>query len=117
MLLRGGVAGVVKRRVLTRDTVGAIPGGWVGSPCGRINKVPYIKDEDKRDLLGRVARKPGELNFLVTEIIADYWYFGDKNYQAINDILGALEGAKLEFYRRIAGPYEDKKIQENGDIY
>jgi hypothetical protein len=39
------------------------------------------------------------------------------SYQSINDVLGALEGAKLEFYRRIAAPYEDTKIQENGDVY
>lgn len=79
--------------------------------------MPYIKDEDKRDLLGRVARKPGELNFLVTELVADYWVFSNQNYQAINDIVGALEGAKLEFYRRIAVPYEDKKMIDNGDVY
>jgi hypothetical protein len=40
-----------------------------------------------------------------------------KDYQAINDCLGALEGAKLELYRRVAAPYEDRKIQENGDVY
>ena len=79
--------------------------------------MPYIKDEVKRDLAGRVAREPGELNFLITELIADYWYFGKKNYQAISDILSSLEGAKLEFYRRIVAPYEDLKIKENGDVY
>jgi len=39
------------------------------------------------------------------------------NYQTINDIIGALEGAKLEFYRRIAIPYENAKLTENGDVY
>jgi hypothetical protein len=39
------------------------------------------------------------------------------SYQTINDIVGALEGAKLEFYRRVAVPYEDKKIIENGDVF
>ncbi len=28
-----------------------------------------------------------------------------------------LETAKLEFYRRVAGPYEDAKISENGEVY
>jgi hypothetical protein len=41
----------------------------------------------------------------------------DLSYRTINDVLGALEGAKLEFYRRVAAPYEDQKIQENGDVY
>ena len=40
----------------------------------------------------------------------------ESNYQAINDIIGALESAKLEFYRRPVAIYEDKKIIENGDI-
>lgn len=38
-------------------------------------------------------------------------------YDTINDILGALEGSKLEFYRRIAVPYENVKLAENGDVY
>jgi hypothetical protein len=41
----------------------------------------------------------------------------DYNYQRLNDALGALEGAKLEFYRRVVVPYEDWKMTENGDVY
>lgn len=33
------------------------------------------------------------------------------------DALGALECCKLEFYRRVAAPYEDSKIISNGDVY
>jgi hypothetical protein len=32
-------------------------------------------------------------------------------------MIGALECAKLELYRRLASPYEDLKIADNGDIY
>jgi hypothetical protein len=39
-----------------------------------------------------------------------------ENYQHFNDVLGALEGAKLELYRRRIAPYEDTKIVENGDV-
>lgn len=39
------------------------------------------------------------------------------NYQMINDVMGALESAKLEFYRRIAVPYEETKRKDNGDVY
>ena len=35
----------------------------------------------------------------------------------LNAIIGALECAKLELYRRVAAPYEDDKIIENGDVY
>jgi hypothetical protein len=31
-------------------------------------------------------------------------------------VLGAMEAAKLEFYRRIVSPYEDEKIALHGDV-
>lgn len=33
------------------------------------------------------------------------------------DTLGVLRCCQLELYRRMVAPYEDKKIQENGDVY
>lgn len=33
------------------------------------------------------------------------------------DAVGAIDGASKEFYRRVAVPYEDRKIAENGDVY
>jgi len=79
--------------------------------------MPYIKQE-QRDLLYLDSPEgPGELNYCISTVIRDYWKYGSKSYQTINDILGALEGAKLEFYRRVAVPYEEQKIKENGDIY
>jgi len=59
----------------------------------------------------------GDLNYVITTIIADYFARTSKKYQDINNIIGALECAKQEFYRRIVSPYEDKKIKENGDVY
>ena len=59
----------------------------------------------------------GELNYQLTQAIISYWVNGPRNYQAINDIVGALESAKAEFQRRIVAPYEDGKIRENGDVY
>ncbi len=79
--------------------------------------MPYIKNEDRFALHERVAKNPGELNYEITGLLETYWFYSKKDYQAINDIMGALEGAKLEFYRRIAVPYEDKKLEENGDVY
>lgn len=34
----------------------------------------------------------------------------------ISEVIGALRNAHLEFYVRKVRPYEEKKIQENGDI-
>lgn len=80
--------------------------------------MPYIHEEHRTTLLteGGVC-KPGELNFLFSEIINQYLRERGVSYQIINDVIGALEGAKLEFYRRIAVPYENRKLAQNGDVY
>lgn len=80
--------------------------------------MPYITKENKEDLLKTLKiRNSGELNYLLTEAIKCYLQDNGERYQTYNDILGALEGAKLELYRRKIAPYEDKKIEENGDVY
>jgi hypothetical protein len=77
--------------------------------------VPYIKQE-KRELAKYYPLTAGELNFAFTSLINQY-LATRLNYQTINDVLGALEGTKAEFYRRVVIPYEDTKIKENGDVY
>lgn len=79
--------------------------------------MPYIK-QAQRDVIakGWEPDNPGELNYLLTTIIQRYWT-RTTNYRAINDIVGALESVKLEFYSRIARPYEDTKLEQNGDVY
>lgn len=79
--------------------------------------MPYIKEEARERMRSDTPKNAGELNFVLTIMAQNYWYENDKNYQAFNDILGAFEGAKLELYRRMIAPYEDKKIEENGDVY
>ena len=81
--------------------------------------MPYIPEERRIALLngGAQPQNAGELNFLFTDLINRYISANGMRYQQCNDIIGALEGAKLEFYRRLVGPYEDIKIQENGDVY
>lgn len=59
----------------------------------------------------------GTLNYAITRLLQSYLYRNGTNYWRLNDCLGALEGAKLEFYRRVVVPYEDKKKKENGDVY
>lgn len=78
--------------------------------------MPYIKEQLREELNERMPTTAGELNYEITQIILNYWRTHG-NYQGINDILGVLEGAKLEFYRRIAEPYENTKIEQNGDVY
>lgn len=81
--------------------------------------MPYIT-KDRRVILKNIGDYPqsaGELNYLLTVELNEYLFAHGLSYQTINDILGALEGAKLEFYRRVAVPYEKRKIGENGDVY
>lgn len=82
--------------------------------------MPYI-DKDLRDKLKPKSEgypvSPGDLNFQITCLLIDYLEFNGKQYKQMNDVLGALEGAKLEFYRRVVAEYESKKAKENGDVY
>ncbi len=56
----------------------------------------------------------GELNYAFSRILAGC--MGKPSYSKVAIITGVLENIKQEFYRRVASPYEDKKILENGDI-
>ena len=77
--------------------------------------MPYIRKEQRGHALVN-PENAGELNFAFTVLIKGY--LGDKpNYQRFNDVLGALEGAKLEMARRKLYEYENIKIAENGDCY
>jgi hypothetical protein len=79
--------------------------------------MPYIEISRREEVVNYGAITPGELNFGITSVIKGYLDRQELSYTTINDILGALEGAKLEFYRRVAVPYEALKARENGDIY
>jgi uncharacterized protein DUF6899 len=79
--------------------------------------MPYIKAEARIAVQDGLLETAGDLNYAITLLLADYLAQHSLNYRSINDCLGALEGAKLEFYRRIATPYEEEKRKLNGDVY
>ena len=74
--------------------------------------MPYVKDRT-------IARPetPGELNYFLTTEAARYLERRGLSYATLNEVVGALECCKLEMYRRVFAPYEDKKMLENGDAY
>ena len=87
--------------------------------------MPYIKPDDRTPLDPQTdqlcAALPtehfaGNLNYVISRLCAGL-LAKHKNYARINEIVGTLECAKLELYRRIAAPYEDTKIEQNGDVY
>lgn len=82
--------------------------------------MPYISPEAIMDLqlaTGLSFSSSGDLNYMLTQVAVQYVEDRGLSYNTINDVLGALEGAKQEFYRRVAVPYEDKKRKANGDVY
>ena len=79
--------------------------------------MPYINKATK-DLVD-ITLKPesaGELNYAIHLLLERYMDYQGESYQTYNDMIGALEGAKLELYRRRVAGYENKKIEQNGDI-
>ena len=81
--------------------------------------MPYITQE-RRDALAADERpqNAGELNYAITMIVDQYLQDqGGIRYAHLNEVVGAMECAKLELYRRLAVPYEDQKIAEAGDVY
>lgn len=87
--------------------------------------MPYIKPEDRKPLdplLDQLAEAlpsqefAGALNYVIAGLATRLLKEGP-SYARINEIIGALECAKLELYRRVAAPYEETKMQSNGDVF
>lgn len=86
--------------------------------------MPYIKQEARVQLRPHTMREavtPGELTYQLSEVVRA---FLDRRagrttntFADFAEALGALEATKLELYRRVVAPYEDKKREENGDVY
>lgn len=129
--------------------------------------MPYIKKLRRTDLAGgEIPQNAGELNYAITKqmirlhndpgvinqsvaqeemrqtiLSASNIYIQSRglSYQSINDVMGAITCAAMEFSRRtgeypdwladamvdvateiyvkVAVPYEDEKIKQNGDVY
>jgi len=94
--------------------------------------MPYIKKEIRENLESALdnllqeiyveeakgAGLDGALNYVISTIVTDGinptrkpWSYAD-----IARATAVFECAKLEYYRRIAGPKEDLAIEQNGDI-
>lgn len=87
--------------------------------------MPYITQAD-RDLVERrldifgtnwAPDNAGQLNYLVSTYINNYFAANTLNYANVNEMIGALECMKLELYRLVAGPYENIKADANGPVY
>ena len=71
------------------------------------------------DKLNDEIRTDGELNYAVTMLVQKYFVSSDGifSYFILERIIGLLECVKLEVYRRLGAPMEDKKKNQNGDVF
>lgn len=90
--------------------------------------MPYIAEDLRKsinpiieDLINTITKlelnnagsRAGVLNYTITYLIKALY---NTKYSEINEAIGMLECVKQEYYRRIANPYEDLKVIENGDV-
>ena len=100
--------------------------------------MPYVDsklrdeiDQDIKDLRTAIINLSdertieGNMNYCITSLLEAIPLsnhsvddLGDPKwrYKYINRAIGVLECVKLEFYRRLAGPYEDGAKNLNGDL-
>ena len=91
--------------------------------------MPYITKDRRRKLDPLIEKLSDELrivgdcdnmgdyNYVVTRLLHNSIRKDGMCYKYLNNIVGMLECCKAEFLRKVISPYEDKKIEENGDVY
>lgn len=87
--------------------------------------MPYILNEQRSqysaqiqsltDKLLKTETDPGHLNYVISKLLKNL-LTARLSYSEANKLMGVLECVKHELYRRYIGPYEDQKIEQNGDI-
>ncbi len=94
-----------------------------------MDQLPYISKEERKaldgliDSLAREAKKLGKdetkragiLNYIATRLTLSL--IPQDRYWKIALAAGVFSNLASEFYRRLAAPYEDKKIKEHGDVF
>ena len=82
-----------------------------------LNPAIYILNEEIQKLAREDAGKTaGHLNYAISRLIALHRESLQMNYAEYNELIGVLECAKMELYRRHIAPYENTKMAENGDV-
>ncbi len=88
--------------------------------------MPYIPREDRKqyqDAIKELAEKipedrmqrPGHINYIVS-LLLDRVYGSEMRYADHNEAIGVLTCIQSELYRRKTAPYEDLKINSEGDL-
>ena len=84
--------------------------------------MPYLSDQNERKQLDRVVEELkeygvhnlfGKLNYILFALCVRHV---PRRYSDLRNFLAEIHEAECEIRRRILGPLEDQKIQENGDV-
>ncbi|MHA2069827.1 MAG: DUF6899 family protein [Candidatus Thorarchaeota archaeon] len=85
--------------------------------------MPYIEPSERKPMkkpigdLMAFIETPGQLTYAIYKMCKVFATKASKlRFVRICLVIGVLICTALEFYRRVAAPYEDVKIQENGDV-
>ena len=84
--------------------------------------MPYITQNRRMTLdpflesLAQEVGTGGELNYCIYKLSCLIIDRIGPSYDKLSMCSSAMEHAKLEWYRKKLAPYEDVKIEENGDI-
>lgn len=88
--------------------------------------MPYIKQGERErfdelienlviELIKEQTNIHGNMNYCIFKLVK-YVLGNNYHYKDLQDMIGMLECCKQEVIRRLINPYEDKKIEENGDV-
>jgi hypothetical protein len=82
--------------------------------------MPYIKQENRpikdkvvEQMVESEVQVDGDLNYILFKYCK---YHYPHSYNNLKNFCGELRQCATEIERKILGPYEDEKIQENGDV-
>ena len=86
--------------------------------------MPYTTIEDRTpemsmaiDVLTEQIKNKGDLNYTICQLVGKLILkTGGMGYTNISNWIDGVDGAERELTRRLLNPYEDKKIEENGDV-
>jgi hypothetical protein len=68
------------------------------------------------DELSEVIDESGTMNYVISKLLHNWLIKKRLSYSVLNAAIGILECAKMELFRMVAAPYEQKKRLENGGV-
>lgn len=84
--------------------------------------MPYTLTENRtmRDLIEELVahiKVKGDLNYTICELVGQLCLRdGGLSYTSTSNWIDGVHGAERELTRRLLGPYEDLKAEQNGDV-